>query len=389
MKSNDFERIENQSSCTFFSTNAILDTDIKLMIKGKTKTIKTTGGNKMNAKKVVCLVSAAAMAMGLAGGTTAVYADEKEGYKIAFVNCSLNETWRVQMVAEFEQAADELKEQGVISEYYETNADNDASKQVSDMRDMIAKGVDGILIATVNPTASNGVIKEAMDAGIKVVNYNSLADTDNVTAKVYQSDKDFGRIGAEFIVDKIDGKGKIIVLNGTAGNSVSNDRWQGAEEVFSQYPDIEIVGEAYGEWDYAKGKAATESLLSANPEIDAVWSQGGAMTQGAVDAFVAAGRKLVPMSGEAGNGYIKTWIQYLGTDDFDSVAPNYTATISVTALNTLIDALDGKDVEFDQCLEMSTITSDDINDLYRDDLPDSFWCDTQLTEENLQKLFSE
>lgn len=343
----------------------------------------------MNAKKVVCLVSAAAMAMGLAGGTTAVYADEKEGYKIAFVNCSLNETWRVQMVAEFEQAADELKEQGVISEYYETNADNDASKQVSDMRDMIAKGVDGILIATVNPTAANGVIKEAMDAGIKVVNYNSLADTDNLTAKVYQSDKDFGRIGAEFIVDKIDGKGKIIVLNGTAGNSVSNDRWQGAEEAFSQYPDIEIVGEAYGEWDYAKGKAATESLLSANPEIDAVWSQGGAMTQGAVDAFVAAGRKLVPMSGEAGNGYIKTWIQYLGTDDFDSVAPNYTATISVTALNTLIDALDGKDVEFDQCLEMSTITSDDINDLYRDDLPDSFWCDTQLTEENLQKLFSE
>ncbi len=74
-------------------------------------------------------------------------------------------------------------------------------------------------------------------------------------------------------------------------NSVSNDRWQGAEEVFSQYPDIEIVGEAYGEWDYAKGKAATESLLSANPEIDAVWSQGGAMTQGAVDAFVAAGEK--------------------------------------------------------------------------------------------------
>lgn len=343
----------------------------------------------MKSKKVMGLVMAAAMAVGTMGTTAIAHAEEGEGYKIAFVNCSMNETWRVQMVAELEQAIDELKEEGVVSEFYMTNADNDASKQISDMRDMIAKGVDGILLGAVSPTSLDGVLKEAMDAGIKIVNFNSLVEGDNVTAKVYQSDVDFGRICAEFIVDKIEGKGKIIVLNGTAGNFVSNARWEGAEEVFAQYPDIEIVGEAYGEWDYAKGKAATESLLSANPEIDAVWSQGGAMTQGAVDAFVAAGRPLVPMSGEAGNGYMRTWKEYMGVDNFDSVAPNYTTTISVTALDVLIDALNGEEVEFDQCLEMGTITSEDVDSLYREDLPDSFWCDTQLTEENLQKLFGD
>lgn len=326
----------------------------------------------------------------VADATEALVEESAGGdYKIAFVNCSLNETWRVQMVAEFEQRAEELKSEGVISEYYETNADNDASKQISDIHDMISKGVDGMLIAAVNPTACNDAIAEAMDAGIKVVNFNSLADTDNVTAKVYQSDEDFGKICAEFIVDKLDGKGKIIVLQGTAGNSVSNARWAGAEAVFNENPDIEIVGEAYGEWDYAKGKAATESLLSANPEIDAVWSQGGAMTQGAVDAFVAAGRPLVPMTGEAGNGYMRTWKEYEGVDNFDSVAPNYTTTISATALDTLIDALNGNEVEFDQLLEMGTITGEDLDTLYRPDMPDSFWCDTQLTDENLQKLYGD
>lgn len=345
--------------------------------------------NKMKNKKMLGIVMTAALAAGTMGAMTSVHAEEADGYKIAFVNCSMNETWRVQMVAELEQAVDELKEEGVISEFYMTNADNDASKQISDMRDMIAKGVDGILLGAVSPTSLDGVINEAMEAGIKIVNFNSLVDTDNVTAKVYQSDVDFGRICAEFIVDKLDGAGKIIVLNGTAGNSVSNARWEGAEQVFAEYPDIEIVGEAYGEWDYAKGKAATESLLSANPEIDAVWSQGGAMTQGAVDAFVAAGRELVPMSGEAGNGYMRTWKEYTGVDNFDSVAPNYTATISVTALDVLVDALNGEEVEFDQCLEMGTITSEDVDSLYREDLPDSFWCDTQLTEENLQKLFGD
>ena len=49
--------------------------------------------------------------------------------------------------------------------------------------------------------------------------------------------------------------------------------------MFKQYPDIEILGSANASWDYAQGKAAMESMLSAYPEIDGVWSQGGAMTQ--------------------------------------------------------------------------------------------------------------
>lgn len=312
---------------------------------------------------------------------------KKGGYKIAFCDTSQNETWRVQMLAEFEQAAEKMKSEGIISEYYFTNADTDASKQISDVRDMIAKGVDGILIAASSPTAVIPVVEEAMEAGIKVVNFNSLLDSDNVTAKVYQSDVEFGRICAQFVADSIDGKGNIIVLNGVAGNSVSNARWEGAENVFSKYPDIKIVGESYAGWEYGKGKAAVESLLSANPDIDAVWSQGGAMTQGAIDAFVAANRELVPMSGEAGNGFLRTWMKYMGVDKFDSIAPNYTATISVKALEVLIDALDNKNVEKNIELPMSTITSQNINEYFREDLPDSFWCDTSLTDENLNRLF--
>ena len=310
------------------------------------------------------------------------------GYTIALCNNSLGETWRYQMVAEFEQAAEELKEQGVIKEYLETNADADASKQISDMEDLISKGVDGILIAVQNPTALNNIIEEAADAGIKVVAFNALPDTDKVVAKVNQSDENFGRIGAEFLVEALDGKGKIIVLQGVAGNTISIGRWNGAKAVFDQYPDIEIVGEANGDWDYSAGKAATEALLSATPEIDGVWSQGGAMTQGAIDAFVAAGRPLVPMSGESGNGFMASWLQYKGVDKFDSVAPVYDCAMVVDAMNVLIDALDGKEVEFDQSdMHMDVITADTIEDYYRPDLPDSYWAGTRLTDENLKKLF--
>lgn len=334
-------------------------------------------------KKLFTLILVLTLAAALCGTSLA------EGYKIALCNNSLGETWRFQMVAEFEQAADALKEQGVISEYYETNAEADASKQISDMQDLISKGVDGILIAVVNDTALNQVIEEAGEASIKVVAFNALPSTNNLVAKVNQSDFDFGRIGAEFLVNALDGKGKIIVLQGVAGNPICAGRWEGAKSVFDQYPDIEIVGEAYGNWDYADGKAATESLLSANPEIDGVWSQGGAMTQGAIDAFIAAGRPLVPMAGESGNGFMASWLKYMGVDKFDSVAPVYDCAMVVDAMNVLIDALDGKEVEFDQSsMEMDIITSENINDYYRPDLPDSYWGGARLTEENLAKLFA-
>ncbi len=336
-------------------------------------------------KKLFTLALVIAMVLSIGAAALA----DGQGYKIALCNNSLGETWRFQMVAEFEQACDALKESGVISEYYETNADADASKQISDMQDLIAKGVDGILIAVQNDTALNATIEEAMDMGIKVVAFNALPTTDNVVAKVNQSDFDFGRIGAEFLVEALEGKGKIIVLQGVAGNPICAGRWEGAKSVFDQYPEIEIVGEAYGNWDYADGKAATESLLSANPEIDGVWSQGGAMTQGAIDAFVAAGRPLVPMSGESGNGFMASWLKYAGVDKFDSVAPVYDCAMVVDALNVLIDALDGKEVVFDQsAMDMDIITSENINDYYRPDLPDSYWGGTRLTEENLAKLFA-
>ncbi len=334
-------------------------------------------------KQLVMLLTAAATV-----GLTAVSAFAGDGYTVALCNNSLGETWRVQMVAEFEQAADQLIEEGVLDKYYVTNADADPSKQISDMQDLIAKGVDGILVAVANPTAVDSAIEEATEAGIKVVAFNQLCTTDEVVAKVNQSDYDFGRIGAEFLVEKLGGEGKIIVLQGVAGTTICQGRWEGAKDVFDQYPGIEIVGEAYGNWDYADGKAATESLLSANPEIDGVWSQGGAMTQGAIDAFVAAGRPLVPMSGESGNGFMASWLEYEGVDDFDSVAPVYDCAMSVDALNVLIDALDGEEVEFDQSsMFMDTITADNIEEYYRPDLPDSYWGGSRLTEENLKKLF--
>jgi len=310
------------------------------------------------------------------------------GYKVALVNFSIANSWRVQMQEEFIAEAERMKKDGIVSEYFITNSNNDISKQISDMRDMITKGVDAIVITAASPTALAPVVEEATDKGIKVVSFDNLVETNKQVAQVGIDEMEFGRIGAQFIADQLGGKGKIIVLNGTAGTTTNERRWKGAEEVFKNYPDIEILGSAYADWDYAKGKAAVESMLSAYPQIDAVWSQGGAMTQGAIDAFIAAGRKLVPMSGEGNNGMIRVWMENRDKG-LKCIAPSNPTYTSSEALKIAIKALQGETVEFNYVMPVETVTEENVEQYYKADMPDSFWVLTRLDDESLKKLYAD
>lgn len=333
-------------------------------------------------KKMVACVLALTLCLCLASGALA------EGYKVALVNYSVGNSWRAQMVAEFEAEAKRLQSEGVISEYYITNSNDDISKEISDVDDMITKGVDAIVITAASPTALAPVVEEATEAGIKVVSFDNVVDTDMQVATVGINEKEFGKINAEFLVEKLGGKGKIIVLNGIAGTATDALRWQGAEEVFANYPDIEILGSANADWDYAKGKAAVESMLSAYPQIDGVWSQGGAMTQGAIDAFLAAGRPLVPMGGEGNNGMIRAWVENRD-NGLSCIAPSNPTYTSAEALRVVIKALNGEEVPSNVVMDMEVVTEENVDQYYRADMPDSFWVLTQLDDETLKQLYAQ
>lgn len=309
-----------------------------------------------------------------------------EGYVVALCNYSIGNSWRAQMEQEFVAEAEKLKAEGVVSEYYITNSNEDINKQISDMQDLITKKVDAIVITAASPTALAPVVEEATEAGIKVVSFDNVVETDEQVATVGIDEKEFGRIGAEWLVDKLEGKGKIVVLNGIAGTVTDSLRWGGAEEVFKQYPDIEILGSANASWDYAQGKAAMESMLSAYPEIDGVWSQGGAMTQGAIDAFIAAGRDLVPMTSEGNNGAIRAWIENKDKG-LSCIAPSNPTYTSAEALRVVIKALNGEEIPENVVMDIETVTEENVDQYYRADMPDSFWVLTELDDATLQKLY--
>ena len=105
-----------------------------------------------------------------------------EGYVVALCNYSIGNSWRAQMEQEFVAEAEKLKAEGVVSEYYITNSNEDINKQISDMQDLITKKVDAIVITAASPTALAPVVEEAAEAGIKVVSFDNVVETDEQVA---------------------------------------------------------------------------------------------------------------------------------------------------------------------------------------------------------------
>lgn len=311
-------------------------------------------------------------------------ADGGKTYKVGFSNVWVGNSWGVQCVNELESY---LKNDPRVSEYYITDANNDVNKQISDIQDLISKGVDLLMLQAISPDAVVPVIEEAKAKGITVVTCVSPVNTDQYDASVSAKDQDFGRVGMEWLAEAIGGKGSIIILNGMSGLSSAVDRRAGVQEVLDKYPDIKVLGEEYADWDYAKGKTATENLLAAFPQIDGVWSCGGDMTRGAVEAFLAAGRPLVPMTGEDNNGFLKIWKENI-PNGFTSIAPSMPTWLFAEGARIGLDLLDGNPpAQKDTVVEIPVITQDELDKYVRDDLSDSYWANTKMSEADRVALY--
>jgi ribose transport system substrate-binding protein len=200
----------------------------------------------------------------------------------------MNHPWRVAMVeGNKKYAAEHYPDVDLII----TDGNNAASKQVADVENLIAQGIKVLMISPLTEQALTPVVKEAMDAGIKVVTLDRKVNT-SVTVHVGGENLPLGVGAGEFLAKKLNGKGNIIELQGTAGASATIDRNKGFAEAIAKFPDMKVV--ASQNCDYTRDKAVKfmeDMVQRFGPgQIQAVYAHNDEMALGAIQVLEAAGR---------------------------------------------------------------------------------------------------
>ncbi len=231
-----------------------------------------------------------------AAATSAAPEDKK--IKIGFSQSTMNHPFRVAMVEVNKKYAEEnFKDVEVIV----TDGQNSASKQAADIDDLIAQEVDVLIVSPLTSDALTPAVKKAMDAGIKVLTADRKVETP-VTLHIGGGNTVIGTLNAEYLAKKLNGKGNIIEIQGTAGASATIERNAGFAEELKKYPDMKVTATQYA--DYLREPAMKfmeDTLQRFGPgEIQAVFAHNDEMALGAVKAIEAAGRTDILVVGADG-----------------------------------------------------------------------------------------
>ncbi len=247
-----------------------------------------------------------------------------------------------------------------------------AQRQIQQINAMVQAGADAIVIFPISPTALNKVVKNACDKGVMIIAYDAEI-TEPCAYNVSIDQEEAGRVTAEWLVDKLGGKGDIIVITGVPGTSVDQLRTKAAMEEFQKSPDVKIVAEAIGMWSQAVARTELSKILATRDwdDIDGLWMQVGCYTANAMQ--LEAGKtlqELIPCAGEGSNG---GRIQMLpaGTEvegASSPYAPMGAPRISYAsppysggyALKLAVQKLEGKDVPKRITLPLPIVTNDSI-----------------------------
>ena len=143
--------------------------------------------------------------------------------------------------------------------------------QVKIIEDLIARQVSGIAISVNEPKSVEGVIKQAMAAGIKVVTFDSDSANSGRSLYIGTINKQAGVTMGNSMAEKLGGKGKVAIITGQLGASNLNERIDGVKEALAAYPEIEIVATEGTEDDLAKAVSVTEAILRGNPDLAGIF----------------------------------------------------------------------------------------------------------------------
>lgn len=204
---------------------------------------------------------------------------------IGFSQTCFNHPWRTAMIESAE--AEVSRHPGVELVVLDGNCD--VAKQSNDVDDLVARGVDAIILSPVESAGLAPAAGRVVAAGIPLVVLDRDVPAEK-TVFIGQSNVEMARDTAERMIEDLGGEGKIVEITGLSGSSAATDRSEGLRQALEDAPGIEVIAVGDGEWVREPAVGIMDDWLTKFDEIDAVFSHAEESSWGAQQAIANAGR---------------------------------------------------------------------------------------------------
>lgn len=225
--------------------------------------------------------------------------------KVAVIISTLNNPWFVFLA---DNAAAKAKSLGYEAKIFDSQ--NNTALETDHFENALASGYNAILF---NPTDADGSVAnvaKAKAAGVPVFCMDREVNSNEAATSQILSDSYSGCVAiAKYFVQQMNKKGKYVELLGLVGDNNTWNRSKGFHGVVDYYPDLKMVAQQSADFDRNKAMEVLESILQAQPDIDAVFCGNDAMAMGAYQALVSAGKKNVKVFGFDGAEDVVTAIK--------------------------------------------------------------------------------
>ncbi|MER9883180.1 sugar ABC transporter substrate-binding protein [Mesorhizobium sp. M0118] len=239
-------------------------------------------------------------------------------------------------------------------------AATDIEGQIALIESMITQGVKGLAITPVDPTVAPALDK-AVAAGIKVVLVdNSIPNWKGQTALVSTNNLNGGKIAGEYLKTVLKSGDKIGILQGVPGVPALDDRVTGMMEGLGDVK-VEVVGKGATNCTLELGTSVTEDILTANPDLKAIYSACGPPIPGAVKSISNAGianHNLIVVGFDACCGEIEA----IKSGAEDASVAQFPAKMGELGIDTVVKAIRGEPVEANVDTGAGLVTLQNVKD---------------------------
>ncbi len=234
------------------------------------------------------------------------------------------------------------KELGVDVLWNGPSAETEYSRQIQIVDSMVARHVDGIAIAAAERKALVQAVERATGAGIPVTVFDSGLDSEKYMTFVATNNVEGGKMAARELARLIGGEGNVALLMHAPGSQSTMDREKGFEDtIAADFPKIKIVARQFSQSDRAKGRAAAENFLAANPGLKGIFASAEPGSVGASLAIKA--RELQDKVMLVGFDSSESLIEDLKEGSVDALVVQDPFKIGYESVRTLVDKLSGKE----------------------------------------------